>query len=104
MRDPASGFPIITLLGDSVNRGNGSPHPLDLFVISGHCHSKSNSSGVASERSSLAMSEENKTQARRFFEEGFGQGNTGVVDEVLDPDFVCYDPNSESGEVRGAET
>jgi len=23
---------------------------------------------------------------------------------VLDSDFVCYDPNSESGEARGAET
>jgi predicted ester cyclase len=50
------------------------------------------------------MSEENKAKARRLFEEGFSQGNTGVVDEVLNPDFVCYDPNSESGEVRGSET
>jgi steroid delta-isomerase-like uncharacterized protein len=50
------------------------------------------------------MSEENKAKARRLFEEGFSQGNTDVVDEVLNPDFVCYDPNSESGEVRGAET
>src|SRR5215210_1779957 len=50
------------------------------------------------------MSEENKAQARRLFEEGFGQGNTDVVDEVLDPNFVCFDPNSESGEVRGADT
>jgi steroid delta-isomerase-like uncharacterized protein len=50
------------------------------------------------------MSEENKAKARRLFEEGFSQGNTDVVDEVLNPDFVCYDPNSESGEVRGSET
>ena len=27
-----------------------------------------------------------------------------MVDKVLNPNFVCYDPNSESGEVRGAET
>ena len=50
------------------------------------------------------MSEENKAKARRLFEEGFSQGKVEVVDEVLDPNFVCYDPNSESGEVRGAET
>ncbi len=50
------------------------------------------------------MSEENKAKARRLFEEGFSQGNTDVVDELLNPNFVCYDPNSESGEVRGSET
>ena len=50
------------------------------------------------------MSEENKEKARRLLEEGFGQGKVEVVDEVLDPDFVCYDPNSEAGEVRGADT
>src|SRR5215212_8688051 len=50
------------------------------------------------------MSEENKAKARRLLEEAFGQGNVEVVDEVLDPNFVCYDPNSESGEVRGADT
>src|ERR687897_1447700 len=48
--------------------------------------------------------EENKAQVRRLLEEGFSQGNTDVVDDVLNPDFVCYDPNSESGEVRGSET
>ena len=26
-----------------------------------------------------------------------------MVEEVLDPAFVCYDPNSEAGEVRGAD-
>jgi predicted ester cyclase len=36
--------------------------------------------------------------------EAFGGGKTEVVDEVLDPDFVCYDPNAEGGEVRGLET
>jgi hypothetical protein len=30
--------------------------------------------------------------------------NLEAVDEVLDPDFVCHDPNSEAGEVRGADT
>jgi steroid delta-isomerase-like uncharacterized protein len=48
--------------------------------------------------------EENKALARRLLEEGFSQGKVEVVDEVLDPDFVCYDPNSESGEVRGSDT
>jgi steroid delta-isomerase-like uncharacterized protein len=50
------------------------------------------------------MSEENKAKARRLLEEGFSQGDVGVVDEVLASDFVCYDPNSESGVVRGADT
>jgi steroid delta-isomerase-like uncharacterized protein len=50
------------------------------------------------------MSEENKAQVRRLLEEGFSQGHTEVVDQVFNPDFVCYDPNSESGEVRGSET
>jgi predicted ester cyclase len=48
--------------------------------------------------------QENKEKARLMMEEGFGGGKLEVVDEVLDPDFVCYDPNSESGAVRGAET
>ncbi len=50
------------------------------------------------------MSEENKEKVRRLLEEGFGQGKVDVVDEVLDANFVCYDPNSETGEIRGAET
>src|SRR5215216_4462628 len=48
--------------------------------------------------------EENKEKARRLMEEAFGQGKVEVIDEVLDANFVCYDPNSESGEIRGAET
>jgi len=48
--------------------------------------------------------EENKEKARRLMEEAFGQGNLEVVEEVLVPNFVCYDPNSEAGEVRGADT
>ena len=50
------------------------------------------------------MSEANKENMRRVLEEAFGQGKLEVIDEVLDPDFVCYDPNSEAGEVRGADT
>ena len=48
--------------------------------------------------------EENKKKARRFMEEAFGQGKTELVDELLDPDFVRYDPYIEAGEVRGVET
>jgi predicted ester cyclase len=47
--------------------------------------------------------QQNKEKARRLMEEGFGQGKLEVVEEVLDPAFVCYDPNSEAGEVRGAD-
>src|SRR5215204_2209562 len=50
------------------------------------------------------MSEEYKRKARRLVEEAFGQGNTEVIPEILHSDFVCYDPNSESGEIRGADT
>src|SRR5215218_6448604 len=50
------------------------------------------------------MSEENKEKMRRVMEEAFGQGRSELVDELLDPDFVCHDPNSETGEIRGAET
>jgi SnoaL-like polyketide cyclase len=48
--------------------------------------------------------EENKEKARRLYEEAFGQGQPQVVDEVLHSDFVCHYPNSETGEIRGAET
>jgi predicted ester cyclase len=50
------------------------------------------------------MSEQNKENMRRVLEEAFGQGKVQIVDEVLHPDFVCWDPNSESGEIRGADT
>src|SRR5215208_964668 len=50
------------------------------------------------------MSEENKEKMRRFLEEAFGQGKTELVDELLHSDFVCYDPNSETGEIRGTDT
>jgi steroid delta-isomerase-like uncharacterized protein len=48
--------------------------------------------------------EENKEKMRRLYEEAFGQGKPEVVNEVLHSDYVCYDPNSETGEIRGAET
>src|SRR5215216_3442745 len=54
--------------------------------------------------SETSMSVVNKATVRRFLEEAFGQGKLEVVDEVLDPDFVCHDPNSETGEIRGADT
>jgi steroid delta-isomerase-like uncharacterized protein len=50
------------------------------------------------------VAEDNKEMMRRVLEEGFGEGKVEVLDEVLHSDFVCYDPNSESGEIRGAET
>jgi steroid delta-isomerase-like uncharacterized protein len=47
--------------------------------------------------------EENKARVRRLMEAAYNQGKLEPLDEVLDPEFVCYDPNSEAGEVRGAE-
>ena len=52
----------------------------------------------------IGMAEENKEKMRRLLEEAFGEGKTEVVDELLHSDFVCYDPNSESGEIRGGDT
>jgi len=37
-------------------------------------------------------------------EESFGGGKPNLVDDLLDPDFVRYDPYIKSGEVRGAQT
>jgi steroid delta-isomerase-like uncharacterized protein len=54
--------------------------------------------------SETSMSVVNKATARRLYEEAFAQGKPEVVDEVLHSDFVCHDPNSETGEIRGAET
>src|SRR3712207_9561283 len=45
------------------------------------------------------MLEENKALSRRFIEE-YVRGNTDIVDELLAPDFVFYDPSSKTGEVR----
>ena len=48
--------------------------------------------------------EENKALVRHFMEEAFGQGKPELVDDLLSPDFVRYDPYIEAGEVRGVET
>jgi steroid delta-isomerase-like uncharacterized protein len=50
------------------------------------------------------MSEQNKEKMRRVLEEAFGQGKVEVIEEVFHSDFVCWDPNSGSGEIRGADT
>ena len=47
--------------------------------------------------------EENKAKVRRLMEESFGQGKPKLVDELLDPSFVHYEPYIEAGEVRKAE-
>jgi predicted ester cyclase len=47
--------------------------------------------------------EENKAIVRRFMEEAFGGGKPELVDDLLDPDFVRYDPYIEAGEVRGTQ-
>ena len=49
------------------------------------------------------MSEENREKIRRVLEEAFGQGKLEVIDEIVDANVVCYDPNSETGVMRGAE-
>jgi hypothetical protein len=41
------------------------------------------------EKEERPMSEENKAQVGRLLKEGFSQGHSEVVDEVLNPDFVC---------------
>jgi steroid delta-isomerase-like uncharacterized protein len=48
--------------------------------------------------------QENKTMVRRFLEESFGEGKPELVDDLLDPDFVRYDPYIEAGEVHGTQT
>ena len=48
------------------------------------------------------MLEENKTLSRRFIE-GYVRGDTHIVDELLAPDFVFYDPSSRTGEVRAED-
>jgi steroid delta-isomerase-like uncharacterized protein len=48
--------------------------------------------------------EENKEKVRRLMEESLGGGKPELVDELLDADFVRYDPYIAAGEVRGAQT
>ena len=45
--------------------------------------------------------EENKKKVRRFMEEAFGQDKPQLLEDLLDPDFVRYDPYIEAGAVRG---
>jgi steroid delta-isomerase-like uncharacterized protein len=46
------------------------------------------------------MSEENKSVIRRWYVEVTNQGKLEMADELLAPEYVCHDPNSEIGEVR----
>jgi steroid delta-isomerase-like uncharacterized protein len=48
--------------------------------------------------------EQNKAVVRRLMEESFGGGKPELVDDLLDPHFVRYDPYIEAGEVRGTQT
>ena len=48
------------------------------------------------------MLEENKALSRRFIEE-YVRGDTNIVDELLGPGFVFYDPSSATGEVRAED-
>jgi predicted ester cyclase len=50
------------------------------------------------------MSVVNKALVRRLYEEAFAQGKPEVLDEVVGPNYVCWDPNAEGGAVRGLET
>jgi predicted ester cyclase len=55
------------------------------------------------QQESIMATEENKAIVRRFMEESFGGGEPELVDELLDPDFVRYDPYIEAGAVKGAQ-
>ena len=59
-------------------------------------HTENNRRGMSTE--------ENKATSRRLWEESFGEGKPELVDELLDPDFVRYDPYIEAGQVRGTQT
>jgi hypothetical protein len=48
--------------------------------------------------------EENKKKVRRLLEESLGGGKPELVDELLNSDFVRYDPYIAAGEVRGEQT
>jgi steroid delta-isomerase-like uncharacterized protein len=51
-----------------------------------------------------AMSEENKTLVRRYFEEIWDKGNLNLIDELFTTDFVRHGPTGTEGEVRGLES
>ena len=48
--------------------------------------------------------EEHKGKVRSLMEESLGEGKPELVDELLDSDFVRYDPYIAAGEVRGTQT
>jgi steroid delta-isomerase-like uncharacterized protein len=48
--------------------------------------------------------DEKKGKVRRFMEDAFGGGKPELVDDLLDSDFVRYDPYITAGEVRGVQT
>ncbi len=48
--------------------------------------------------------QENKTIVRRFLEESLGGVKPELVDDLLAPGFIRYDPYIEAGEVRGTQT
>jgi steroid delta-isomerase-like uncharacterized protein len=48
------------------------------------------------------MSEENRAVHRRLWEEFRGQGNVGLADELLAPDYVGHDQN-DPDDVRGPD-
>ena len=83
-------------------RRNSPPSGAESRVV----NDRSNEGGKQEKtgRAEAMSAQENKERARRLLEEAFGGGNTSVIDEVFRSDFVCYDPNSEAGEVRGAQT
>jgi predicted ester cyclase len=70
------------------------------FATMGERHSRGERGG---ERRGMST-EENKATVRRLQEESLGGGKPELVDELLDPDFVRYDPYIEAGEVRGTQT
>jgi hypothetical protein len=55
------------------------------------------------ERTNTSVGRREHGNGRCLLEEAFGRGNIEVVDGVLHCDFVCYDPDSEAGEISGAD-
>jgi predicted ester cyclase len=64
-----------------------------LGVAPGPAQPTGSTTGTAARSSSgvTTSTEHNKGLVRRVFEEGFTQGNAGVFDEVLAPNYVNYD-------------
>ena len=49
------------------------------------------------------MSTENKSNARRWFEDVFSQGNMNAISELIAPEYVNHDPNVPGGAWQGLE-